>query len=190
MGAKSAELRPAATSRRYPPEQKEQAVRMALALRAELGTTVGTVTRAARQPGYGIESERSGWPRPRSMPARVLGSRLRRARSRGGCVRIIVSFAGRTRSSSGRRLFSGRSPTADSDDRAVRRREPWRVRSRARLRSVGGGPVHALVSQAPAAVGPGAARRRADAAAVGAVARRLPGPWDAQAVGRRPASGP
>ena len=58
MGFMDAELHSAVTSRRYSPEQKEQAVRMVLALRAELGTTVGTVTRVARQLGYGVESVR------------------------------------------------------------------------------------------------------------------------------------
>lgn len=58
MGFMDAELRPAATSRRYSFEQKDQAVRMVLALREELGTTAGTVTRVARQLGYGVESVR------------------------------------------------------------------------------------------------------------------------------------
>ncbi|WP_419838077.1 IS3 family transposase [Candidatus Poriferisodalis sp.] len=48
----------AATSRRYSAEQKQQAVRMVFALREELGTSAGTVTRVARQLGYGEESLR------------------------------------------------------------------------------------------------------------------------------------
>ena len=47
-------------SRRYSPSEKEQAVRMVMALRAELGTTQGTVKRVAQQLGYGVESVR-GW---------------------------------------------------------------------------------------------------------------------------------
>src|SRR5665811_728262 len=47
------------TTRRYTPEEKEQAVRMVRALRAELGTSQGTVKRVARQLGYGVESVRS-----------------------------------------------------------------------------------------------------------------------------------
>ncbi len=47
------------TMRRYSPEQKEQAVRMVLALRVELGTSQGTVKRVADQLGYGVESLRS-----------------------------------------------------------------------------------------------------------------------------------
>ncbi len=47
-------------SRRYTPEEKEQAVRMVRALRAELGTSQGTVKRVAQQLGYGVESVR-GW---------------------------------------------------------------------------------------------------------------------------------
>jgi transposase len=47
-------------SRRYTPAEKEQAVRMVQALRAELGTRQGTVRRVADQLGYGVESVR-GW---------------------------------------------------------------------------------------------------------------------------------
>ncbi|MFP4635934.1 MAG: IS3 family transposase [Nitriliruptoraceae bacterium] len=49
-----------AQSRRYTPAEKEQAVRMVLALREELGTRQGTVRRVADQLGYGVESVR-GW---------------------------------------------------------------------------------------------------------------------------------
>jgi transposase len=45
-------------SRRYSPEEKAQAVRMVKALRAELGTSQGTVARVAKQLGYGVESVR------------------------------------------------------------------------------------------------------------------------------------
>jgi transposase-like protein len=47
-------------TRRYTPAEKEQAVRMVRALRAELGTSQGTVRRVADQLGYGAESVR-GW---------------------------------------------------------------------------------------------------------------------------------
>jgi transposase len=47
-------------TRRYTPAEKEQAVRMVQALRAELGTSQGTVRRVADQLGYGVESVR-GW---------------------------------------------------------------------------------------------------------------------------------
>ncbi len=47
------------TTRRYTPEEKEQAVRMVRALRGELGTSQGTVKRVAGQLGYGAESVRS-----------------------------------------------------------------------------------------------------------------------------------
>ncbi len=50
------------TSRRYSPEEKAAAVRMVRALRAELGTDQGAVSRVARQLGYGVESVRS-WAR-------------------------------------------------------------------------------------------------------------------------------
>jgi len=48
------------TTRRYTPDEKEQAVRMVRTLRAELGTSQGTVKRVAQQLGYGVESVR-GW---------------------------------------------------------------------------------------------------------------------------------
>jgi transposase-like protein len=50
------------TMRRYSPEEKDGAVRMVRALRAELGTEHGTVHRVALQLGYGTESVRS-WVR-------------------------------------------------------------------------------------------------------------------------------
>ena len=50
------------TSRRYSSEEKAAAVRMVRTLRSELGTEQGTVSRAARQLGYGVESVRS-WVR-------------------------------------------------------------------------------------------------------------------------------
>jgi transposase len=50
------------TTRRYTPDEKEQAVRMVRTLRAELGTSQGTVRRVAEQLGYGVESVRT-WVR-------------------------------------------------------------------------------------------------------------------------------
>ena len=47
-----------ASSRRYSDAQKAQAVRLVPALRAELGTDHGTVTRVADQLGFGVESVR------------------------------------------------------------------------------------------------------------------------------------
>jgi transposase-like protein len=47
------------TTRRYTPEQKDQAVRMVFALRRELGTSQGTVKRVGDQLGIGVESVRS-----------------------------------------------------------------------------------------------------------------------------------
>ena len=54
------DVEPKATSRRYSTEQKDQAVRMVFTLRAELGTSQGTVKRVADQLGIGVESLR-GW---------------------------------------------------------------------------------------------------------------------------------
>ena len=50
------------TARRYSEQEKAQAVRLVRQLRAELGTSHGTVKRVAGQLGYGIESVRS-WVR-------------------------------------------------------------------------------------------------------------------------------
>src|SRR5690606_35032157 len=47
------------TSRRYTDEEKAAAVRMVRTLRAELGTSQGTVKRVADQLGYGVESVRT-----------------------------------------------------------------------------------------------------------------------------------
>ncbi len=47
-------------TRRYSDSEKEQAVRMVLQLRRELGTDQGTVGRVAAQLGIGVESLR-GW---------------------------------------------------------------------------------------------------------------------------------
>ena len=46
------------TTRRYSPEEKDQAVRLVCQLRKELGTSQGTVKRVADQLGYGVESVR------------------------------------------------------------------------------------------------------------------------------------
>jgi transposase len=50
------------TTRRYSSEEKQAAVRMVRSLRAETGSTAGTVRRVAEQLGYGVESVRS-WVR-------------------------------------------------------------------------------------------------------------------------------
>jgi transposase len=50
------------TTRRYTPQEKAQAVRLVGQLRAELGTSQGTVKRVADQLGYGVESVRT-WVR-------------------------------------------------------------------------------------------------------------------------------
>jgi transposase-like protein len=53
-------------TRRYSDSEKEQAVRMVLQLRKELGTDQGTVGRVARQLGIGVESLRS-WVHQREI---------------------------------------------------------------------------------------------------------------------------
>jgi transposase len=57
-------------SHRYTPGEKDQAVRMVLALRAELGTTQGTGMRVAEQLGYGVESVRR-WVKQAEIDAGV-----------------------------------------------------------------------------------------------------------------------
>jgi len=52
----------APNSRRYSDAEKAQAVRLVRQLRAELGTSHGTIQRVAEQLGYGVESVR-GWVR-------------------------------------------------------------------------------------------------------------------------------
>jgi transposase len=56
------------TSRRYSPQEKEQAVRMVRALREELGTSQGTVKRVGTarirgriRPGLGEAGRHRGW---------------------------------------------------------------------------------------------------------------------------------
>ena len=56
MGRESTVGKP--TTRRYSPEEKDQAVRLVCQLRKELGTSQGTVKRVADQLGYGVESVR------------------------------------------------------------------------------------------------------------------------------------
>ena len=60
MGTQSTSKK--ATTRRYTPEEKAQAVRLVRQLRRELGTSQGTVMRVADQLGYGVESVRT-WVR-------------------------------------------------------------------------------------------------------------------------------
>jgi transposase len=54
------------TTRRYSDAEKDQAVRMVLQLRKELGSEQGTVGRVARQLGIGVESLR-GWVKQREV---------------------------------------------------------------------------------------------------------------------------
>lgn len=58
--------------RRYSAEEKAATVRMVRTLRAELGTTQGTVQRVADQLGYGIESVRA-WVRQADIDDGVRG---------------------------------------------------------------------------------------------------------------------
>jgi len=57
MGTYSTSGKP--TTRRYTPQEKDQAVRLVRQLRRELGTSQGTVKRVAEQLGYGVEPVRT-----------------------------------------------------------------------------------------------------------------------------------
>ncbi len=57
MGTHSTSGKP--TTRRYTPQEKDQAVRLVRQLCKELGTSQGTVKRVAEQLGYGVESVRT-----------------------------------------------------------------------------------------------------------------------------------
>jgi transposase len=54
------------TTRRYSDEEKDQAVRMVLQLRKELGHDHGTIGRVANQLGIGVESVRT-WVKQRQV---------------------------------------------------------------------------------------------------------------------------
>ncbi len=67
------------TTRRYTPEEKDQAVRMVRQLRKELGTDHGTIQRVATQLGYGVESVRK-WVAERDVADSPAGPTIERVR--------------------------------------------------------------------------------------------------------------
>ena len=67
-------------TRRYSQKEKDAAVRMVRTLRAELGTSQGTVQRVANQLGYGVESVRAWVKQAESEDGRVPGMTTAEAR--------------------------------------------------------------------------------------------------------------
>lgn len=145
--------------RRYSAEEKPAAVRTMRTLRAELGTSQGTVTRVADQPGYGVESVRA-WVRKADIDDGVKAgvttdeqARIRQLEQENRELKRANEILKR------RRLSSGRSPTANTGTSCVHqpqqgRRDRWSpARGRAHLQGSAGGPVHVLRSEREASLG-------------------------------------
>ncbi len=79
------------TTRRCSESEKDQAVRLVRQLREELGTSAGTVSRVARQLGYGVESVRA-WVRELEAENRGLCQQVRELRRANRILKL-----GRTR---------------------------------------------------------------------------------------------
>lgn len=166
--------------KRYPPELRERAVRMAQDLIAEQGgQRFGVVTRVARELGIGTESLRN-W-----LHQADIDDGRRPGTSSADKERIVLS-SGRTESCvapttfSRRRRFSSRlSSTVDRRSSRLHRRPPeqllrWAAMGgRADLPDAADRPFHLLRRQGPAGLGPRRARRRAAPGPAGALGGQL-----------------
>ena len=102
------------SSRRYPPEMKERAVRMVEQTIAESGERWGVVSRIARQLGIGEQTLRNWVERAEIDTGRRPGTTTDEKARSPSWKRKSASFGGPMRSSSRPRLFSRRSSTAPS----------------------------------------------------------------------------
>lgn len=184
------------TTRRYSPEEKAAAVRMVRTLRAELGTSLGTVARVANQLGYGVESVRS-WVRQADIDEGVApgmttaeSARVKQLEQENRELKRANEILKRAAS-----FFSGGARAANTRNSRLHRRQPGGVRGRAHLhrtaqrRSVGG-PEHLLRHQDPATAGAGSPRRRAGTGAAQALGGQLPRLRSPQAVESRTSGRP
>jgi transposase len=156
-------------TRRYSPEEKAAAVRMVRALRAELGTEHGTVYRVAHQLGYGVESVRA-WVRQADIDE---GLKSGTTTEEAAKIRDLeqevreLRRANEMADSSGLRLSSGRSSTANTRGSRLHRRQPRRrrgrppARGRADLQRAAGGPEYLLRRQDPHTLDTSGPRRTA-----------------------------
>ena len=171
------------TQRRYTPEEKAQAVRMVRALRAELGTTQGTVQRVARQLGYGVESVRL-WVKQAEIdagekPGTTTGDaeRIKQLEQENRELKRANAIL-----KSASAFFASRSSTAHRGDGGLHRPAPGGVRGRADLRGAAVRPFHLLRVQEASALGAGAAGCGAAAVDLDHLDRELRGLWDPQDV--------
>jgi len=105
-------------------------LRMVRSLRAETGSTAGTVRRVAEQLGYGVESVRA-WVKQADIDDGALpGTTAAEAERLRSWSRRTGSCGARMRSCGERRLSSGRSSTASSADSGVHRRQQGRCGGR------------------------------------------------------------
>ena len=112
-----------ATSKRYPPELKERAVRMVQDLRQQDPGDKAVISRVARQLGVGDESLRTWVKQCRDRCRQAAGADAPRSRpSSSGCARRTSSCGAPTTSCRPQRLSSGRSSTAEERSSRLHRR--------------------------------------------------------------------
>jgi len=141
------------SSRRYPPEIKERAVRMVQETMERNGNDQGVVSRVARQLGIGVESLRA-WVRQAEIDRgtragltseeRVRMRELERENKELRRANEILKSAA---------AFFGRSSTAAPASEPLHRGQSRHVRGRADLPGPGGRPVVLLRGPLPASSG-------------------------------------